>query len=190
MFAFRNAAGRHSGFTLIETLITMVLLWVVLAIIVPPMRDVFMNTRLSMHVNDWLAANRLARSEAIKRGKLVTICRSASPDTGHNECDTAPVAGRAGNDWAVGYLVFVENTPTGIGVVNPGDEILLRQGELPQKIFGPSTHKKISYNPTGEPIGSIAGVNIRFNFDGKFERIVCMTRTGRSRVVAGRSSCE
>lgn len=190
MFAFRIAPDRKSGFTLVECLVTLLLLWVVLAIITPPMRDVFMSTRLSMHVNDWLAANRLARSEAIRRGKLVTICRSASPDLGRNDCDTAAIGDRAANDWGTGYLVFVENSPSGLGVVNPGDEILFRQGAFPQKIVGPSTLKKISYNATGEPIGTIAGLNIRFNFDGKFERIVCMTRTGRSRVLPGRSSCD
>lgn len=178
-----------SGFTLTETMVTLLLTWIVLSIILPPMRDLFMHTRMSVHVNDWLAANRLARAEAIKRGKLVTICRSASPDLGRTACDTTAVGERAGDDWGVGWLVFVKNTPDNLGVVNDGDEVLYRQGALPKKIYGPATIKRISYNPTGEPIGSIAGLHIRFNFDGKFERIVCMTRTGRSRVVVGQSVC-
>lgn len=185
----RIVSPRAAGFSMVETMVTLLLVWVVLAIVTPAMRDVFMQTRMSVHVNDWLAANRLARAEAIKRGKLVTLCRSASPDLGHNACDTGAVGDRASDDWGTGWLVFVENSPGSLGEVNPGDEILFRQGELPKKIHGPATLKRISYNPTGEPIGSIAGLHIRFDFDGHFERIVCMSRTGRSRVLVGQSAC-
>ena len=186
----RVLSARAPGYTLIETLVTLSLVWVVLTIIIPPMRDVFLNTRLTLHVNDWLAANRFARAEAIKRGKLVTVCRSIDADRGHNACDNGAAGDRAANDWGVGWLIFVENTQGSLGVVNPGDEILGRQGAMPDKMVGPATHKKISYNATGEPIGSIAGLSIRFNFDGRFERIVCMSRSGRSRVIVGQSSCD
>ena len=186
--SWRNSLG-HAGFSVIELLVHLALVGVVATIVVPPMHDVFLNTRLSVHVNDWLAANRFARAEAVKRGRLVTICRSAHADTGHNACDTGSVEEWDANDWATGWIVFVENGEGSIGQIDAEDEILHRQAPLPKKIHGTSTHKKISYNATGEPIGSFAGLHIRFNFDDKFGRIVCMTRTGRSRVILNSSSC-
>jgi type IV fimbrial biogenesis protein FimT len=180
---------RQTGFALLELITVLMVVSAVLAFVVPPMRDMFMDTRLSIHVNDWLAANRFARAEAIKRGRLVTICRSVGADTGNNRCDTSGVGERVGNDWGVGWLVFVENTTDILGVVDPGEEILFRQGELPEKVYGLASVKKISYNATGEPVGTFAGSNIRFHFDGKLERIICTARTGRSRVLLGRSKC-
>ncbi len=179
----------HAGFSMIELLVTLTLIGVVATIVIPPIHDVFWGTRLSVNVNDWLAANRFARSEAIKRGRLVTICRSAHADTGHTACDNGTVEDWAANDWATGWVVFVENGDSNIGQIDPGDEVLQRQAPLHPKVHAPSTLKKISYTATGEPIGSIAGLNIKFDFDGKYERIVCMARTGRSRVLLGKSSC-
>lgn len=189
MLASQISSARVRGFTLIELMVTLMLTGSVLTFATPPMRDMLMNTRLSIHVNDWLAANRFARAEAIKRGRLVTICRSVDADKGRDACDTSPAEGRTSSDWGVGWLIFVENSSNSLGVVGPGDEILLRQGELPQKVYGPASTKKISYNATGAPVGNFAGSHIKFNFDGKFERIVCTARTGRSRVLQGRSRC-
>jgi type IV fimbrial biogenesis protein FimT len=180
----------HAGFSMTEVLVTLTLVGVVATIVIPPMLDVFLNTRLTVHVNDWLAANRFARAEAIKRGRLVTICRSAHADTGHTACDTGAVENWKANDWATGWVIFVESPDGDIGQIDDGDEVLMRQPPLPQKVRAPSTLKKISYTPMGEPIGRIAGMNIRFDYDGSHKRVVCMARTGRTRVVLGRSSCD
>ena len=189
MLASQISSARVRGFTLIELMVTLMLTGSVLTFVTPSMRDMLMNTRLSIHVNDWLAANRFARAEAIKRGRLVTICRSVDADKGRDACDTSPAEGRTSSDWGVGWLIVVENSSNSLGVVGPGDEILLRQGSLPQKVYGPASTKQISYNATGAPVGNFAGSHIKFNFDGKFERIVCTARTGRSRVLQGRSRC-
>lgn len=178
-----------AGYTLTEMLVSMLIVAAAAVMVMPAMHDVFLNTRLSVHVNDWLAANRFAREQAIRRGKLVTICRSAHADAGHNACDEGQVEDWAANDWATGWVVFVEGSESGLGQLDPGDEVLHRQAPLPKKMHGPASIKKISYNATGEPIGTIAGLHIRFNFDGEKERIVCMTRTGRARVVQNSSRC-
>ncbi len=189
MFNLRFSGARPPGFALVELITVLMVVSAVLAFVMPSMRDMFMDTRLSIHVNDWLAANRFARAEAIKRGRLVTICRSVGADKGNNSCDTGATGERVGNDWGVGWLVFVENSTDSLGVVDAGEEVLFRQGELSQKVYGVASIKKISYNATGEPVGTFAGSNIRFNFDGKLERIICTARTGRSRVLLGRSKC-
>ena len=180
---------RCGGFTLPEMLIVCAILLLLMTQALPAMREIFLNTRMSLHVNDWLAANRFARAEAIRRVALVTICRSYRADRGTDACHGGAADGRTANDWGLGWLVFVENASSGLGVVDAGEEILTRHGALPTQVRGPATIKKITYNASGEPIGSIAGLHIRFDFDGRLERIVCMSRTGRSRVVLGRTSC-
>lgn len=184
-----RGAIRCGGFTLPEMLLVCAILLLLVTQAIPAMREIFLNTRLSLHVNDWLAANRFARSEAIRRAGLVTICRSHLADRGMDACHGSAADGRAAEDWGLGWLVFVENSSANLGVVDAGDEILFRQGALPNQVHGPATSKKITYNASGEPIGSMAGLHIRFDFEGRLERIVCMSRTGRSRVVVGRSTC-
>jgi type IV fimbrial biogenesis protein FimT len=189
MTTSRFVSMRSGGFTLAEMLVVCAILLLTMTQAIPAMREIFLNTRLSLHVNDWLAANRFARFEAIKRGRLVTICRSFHADRGVDACHDAAADGRAGDDWGLGWLVFVEGSQANLGVVDPGEEVLTRQGALPTQVHGPATIKKITYNASGEPIGTIAGLHIRFNFDGRLERIICMSRTGRSRVLLGRSAC-
>jgi type IV fimbrial biogenesis protein FimT len=194
-----NACGaalgrRHRlerGFSLVEMMVVLSVMTILAVVAIPPMHELFIDVRLSSNVNELLAATTFARSEAIKRGRLVTICRSVNADSGTNACNARSVGDRNGDDWGVGWLVFVEGSSnsSGLGVVNPGDEILMRQGALPAKTHGPSTAQKISFNATGEPIGSFAGINFRFNFDGGFGRIVCINRTGRSRVIRSQSRC-
>jgi type IV fimbrial biogenesis protein FimT len=188
--AFRRV-NRAQGFTLVESMVVIVLISVVAGWVTPQMRELFIETRLSLNVNDLLAATKYARAEAIRRGRLVTICRSVNADLGVDACDTAASGDRTADDWGVGWLVFVENnsSTSGLGVVSPGDEILLRQGALPLKTFGPSTAKRLSYNGIGEPTGSFAGMHFKFNFNGKFERIICVNRVGRVRVIRDKPNC-
>lgn len=55
------------GFTLIELMITISIAAILLAVGVPSMRDMIQQNRLTGNVNEFVAANMLARSEAIKR---------------------------------------------------------------------------------------------------------------------------
>ncbi len=179
------------GYTLIETLVVTALLAIVLAMAMPSMRQVVAENRLSSHVNELIAANLLARSEAIACGCLVTICRSVNAEFGSNACSTQASGDRDASDWAVGWLVFMENSTAsaGLGVADVGEKILLRHAALPGKTHSVASAKKISYNGTGEPIGSATGVHFIFNVDGAMNRIVCITRTGRIRVVLNAIKC-
>ena len=179
------------GFTLVETLVVATLLAIMLAMAMPSMRRMVLENRLSGHVNELIAANLLARSEAIACGCLVTICRSVNAESGSNACSSQASGDRDSNDWAVGWLVFMENgtASAGLGVVDPGERILLRQAAFSGKAHSLASAKKISYNGMGEPIGSVTGAHFIFNIDGELNRIVCMTRTGRIRVILDAVKC-
>ena len=67
---------QFGGFTLVEILITIVISAVLLGIAVPQLTDQVQKSHISSHVSDLMAAMNLARSEAVKSGRGVTMCRS------------------------------------------------------------------------------------------------------------------
>ncbi|MGB5065269.1 MAG: GspH/FimT family pseudopilin, partial [Candidatus Competibacter sp.] len=70
--------NRKSGFTLIELMITVALAAIVLTLGVPAFQETIRNNRLATTVNDFISSLNLTRSEAIKRGTRVTLCKSAN----------------------------------------------------------------------------------------------------------------
>ena len=123
----RAMKAKQSGFTLIELMVTIVLLAVLLGIGAPSFAEFIRNSRITSTANDLLAALHLARTEAIKRRAPVTVCGTSDAQAEEPECDTESFA-----EW----LVFVDDdgdmdVPSGDegnGTFEPdSDEILLRR---------------------------------------------------------------
>ncbi len=64
------------GFTLIELIITLTIAGILLALAAPNFSGFVKNNRLTSQANGFMADVAFARSEAIKRGANITICRS------------------------------------------------------------------------------------------------------------------
>lgn len=64
---------RSSGFTMIELLITIAILGIILAFAVPSFQTMIENNRVTSEANTLLSAVNLARTEAIKRGAVVSV---------------------------------------------------------------------------------------------------------------------
>jgi type IV fimbrial biogenesis protein FimT len=80
----RPACGtgvRARGFTLIELMVTIVVLAILLSIAIPSFNDASLSSKLSGFANNLLASVQLARSEAIKSNTVVTLCASANGTT-------------------------------------------------------------------------------------------------------------
>ena len=105
------------AFTAVELLITLTLVAILLAFGVPSYKTFVANNRMTAQYNQVLASLNLARSEAVKRGSSVTICKSSDGAS----CDTG------GNHWEEGWIVFADTGTIGSAA---GDTILQVAGHL------------------------------------------------------------
>lgn len=100
-----------TGFTLVELMITLVLVGILATIGVPSFMNLIANNRLTVQTNELVSSLNLARSESIKRNSRVTVCRSAN--------GTA-----CGGTWNNGWIVFVDGGTA--GSVDVGTDEILR----------------------------------------------------------------
>ncbi|WP_338845679.1 GspH/FimT family pseudopilin [Massilia sp. W12] len=178
----------QAGHSLPELLIALAIGLILLTQALPEFNKLLRDTKLSTSVNQFIAAQSFARTEAIQRGKPVTVCRSVRADQGRDECSLDTVDGHGPRDWAAGWLVFVENGAGNLGQVDAEDEILARQGTLHEGGEGDATATAIIWGPQGVPL-NIAGARVQFSWDGKQQRVLCISRAGRTRVLRDVDRC-
>lgn len=103
-----------TGFTLIELIITITIAGILIALAAPAMRGFVLDQRLTTQANDFIADLNYARSEAIKRGTNVTICRQGGTLTSPSCNNSAP--------WGSGRILFVD--PDADGTIDAGESVL------------------------------------------------------------------
>ena len=92
--------NRVAGVSLVELMVTIVVLAIILAIGAPSFTGVFNNNRLATQANQLVAGLQEARSEAVRSNTRVTVCRSD---------DGAACAADLGN-WARWLVVGADGT--------------------------------------------------------------------------------
>ena len=99
--SFSRKATRHGsrGFTLLELMITLTVAAILLGVGVPSFVDMVRSNRAATNINELSTAFAIARSEAIRRGANVRVCRSSDGAT-------------CGASWADGWIVFVDDAAT------------------------------------------------------------------------------
>jgi len=99
----------HGGFTLIELVILMMAIALMATIAIPSFDSSVSRNSIDAAQSELQSALNLARSEAVKRGKTVTLCASSDQQA----CSSA---------WSSGWLLFIDNNSN--NAVNSGEEIL------------------------------------------------------------------
>lgn len=85
------------AFTLVELMITLLVVAILASVAVPAYQTMVKNNRLTTQVNELVTALLYARSEAVKRSAPVAVCAST---------DEATCSGT--NEWETGWIVFID----------------------------------------------------------------------------------
>lgn len=161
---------RNHGFTLVELMVTVIVIAIVATVAVPNFARVIESTRLTGYSSELVSALNVARSEAIKRGGRVGVCASS---------DEATCSGS--DDWSNGWIVYVDD-----GSGNVADVLRVRQafdGEI--SIDGQAGASSVTYRDTGSVL-DVIGIDIDIpSCDGATARTVSVNLAGRPEVTQG-----
>jgi len=148
---------KHTGFTLIELMVTLVVASVVLTLGVPSFQSLFLNNRMSTQANDLVSSINLARSEAIKRATSIKVCSSDDQAS-------------CGGTWSDGWIVITADDV----------ELIRAYGALKGSSILTSTANDITYTASG----FLSGAQTTFtlcdsDLTGELGREVTVSATGR-----------
>lgn len=105
---------RQSGFTLFELMIALAMVGILVGVAAPSFNNWGHQTRVVTTQNDFVTALNYARSEAVRRGRLVTVCSTSN----FVQCDDAQGA------FAGGWMAFTDSLGSQQGRVGNDEEIL------------------------------------------------------------------
>jgi len=148
------------GFTLIELMMTLVVLAVLVALAVPSFRDASLSSRLAGYANDLVASAQLARSEAIKRNDEVTMCASS----GGAACEEV--------GWEEGWIVLADS-----GVIERHSAL------LPEfRVTQAGGTAEVVFTPVVAGMAPTSFTVCRADPVGSQERVVSISAVGGTRV--------
>jgi type IV fimbrial biogenesis protein FimT len=157
------------GHTLIELVIGLALVATTLAWGLPSFGTLLRNSARTREVNQFIQAVYVARSEAIKRNGVVSLCPSRDAAT----CSPSSL-------WATGWLIFV-NLDRDSPAARDADEPLLRVYEAWDAGHITSNRSTLSFRPFGQ-MGVTATVTFCDDRGSQAARAVIISQTGRPRV--------
>lgn len=184
---------RQHGMTLVELLVTLAIAAILLSLAAPSFRRLLLSNAMSEAVNTFTSDVRYARSESVRLGGRVILCRSDDPENATPACSAANANG-GGKGWATGWLVFHDRDAS--GAWSTGDVTMRVQAPLKSLdaiLEGtPANSTKFTFAATGRLMDA-ANAQIKFggdNFDDKLKRVICVSAGGRARVAGdGTTSC-
>lgn len=151
-----------SGFTLIELMVTISVMAILLMIAVPSFIEATLGSKLGAFANNVAANAHLARSEAVKRNAVVTLCVSTDGTT----CGTG--------GWEQGWIVRAAD-----------GTVVQRQQALPTGYKATGGATSFAFQPSGISAAAAALVITICRATpsvGSQERVVTISATGRPSV--------
>jgi type IV fimbrial biogenesis protein FimT len=170
-----NKSEYNSGFTLVELMIVVAIVGILAAIGAPSFQDMLNQTRASSLANELASSLNLARSEAIKRGAQVSVCKSGNITAASPTCSTTA-------SWQNGWLIFVDTSTSG---TFDGTDTPLKVGQPSNSsaviTFNNNSDNYISYLPSGSsPSNGTLSICV-----GGIKRSIIIISTGRNRFSKG-----
>ena len=176
------------GFTLVELLVALAIAAVLVTLAAPSFVGMIRSNYMTSTINSFLADLRFARSEAIRSGGGVVMCRSANPDAATPSCGSGSTTG-----WESGWIIFHDlNSDLDYASTEP---LLRVQGPLKgvNSISEAGAATKFQFTATGQlRLSSITSIvfGTTPDFVNSAQRLVCVSVGGRGKVAGdGTATC-
>ena len=181
------------GFTLIELLVVLTITAVLATLAVPSFTRLIQSTTISSNVNTFMADMRFARSEAVRRGGAVVMCRSDAPELANPTCGTG--SGPGGNGWVSGWIIFQDSNNS--GTKTAAEPLIRVQAPLTSMDSivegGSSSSTALRFTATGRLLNLSSATQFQFgggNYANDVQRVLCVNLSGRARIAGnGTTSC-
>jgi type IV fimbrial biogenesis protein FimT len=196
----KGAWRRQRGFTIIEIMVVMAIIAILATLAIPSFVGLIASASISRTANGFVSDTRYARGEAMRRGKSVTICRTADATAAAPACSTGN--GAAVGGWMQGWVVFVDGN--GNGVFEAATDIVLRAQEPMTGISDffavgaastapVTTGNGIVFDGTGRAVGQsgrwLVHATGSLSSNNTYTRTLCMNSVGRVRIQQGDVAC-
>ena len=174
--------NKSHGFTLLELMVVLAIVAILTMLAAPSFTRLIQSITMSSAVNTFLADMRYARSESIRRGGGVVMCRSDDPEAANANCGSGSTTG-----WESGWIIFHDLNNNGTRTTGASAEPLLRvQAPITSinTIAEPGAATVFKFKATGRL--SFFGTTLRFGstppYANDVQRIVCVNRGGYARI--------
>ncbi|WP_413701430.1 GspH/FimT family pseudopilin [Psychromonas sp. KJ10-10] len=166
----------NKGFTILELMITIAIMAILIAVAVPSFNSMMISNSVTRDQDTIFSLLLTARSEAVKRGRAVSVCQSSNLTA----CDSSA-------SWTDGVIVFFDSNADGdIDTdTNPAtiDDVVLRVNEKLQSnvnlAFTGGDH--VTFNSLGQAEGNVGTFTFTHSNGTDYTRTMTLSATGRVR---------
>lgn len=183
---------KQRGFTLIEMLVVLAIAAILVMLAAPSFKRLIQSNSMASGVNTFLSDLRYARSESVRLGGGIVMCRSDDPEAATPACNTG--TGPNANGWVSGWIVFHDlNTNADIDANEPLLRVQAPIKSLDSILEAGGASTKFRFTATGRLADSGSATEVKFggsDFASDLQRVLCVSLGGRARIAGnGSTSC-